>query len=78
MVAGIYYRGEDLAFFLPRRIFPTTNIYFVARMQCISVDFTSCGFVEHAPCERRVPDFIALFAFTSVGECKVKEPTTVR
>ena len=66
LVAGIYCRGEDLAIFPPRRIFPTTKIYFVARMQCISVDFTSCGFVEHATCERRLPDFIALFAFTSV------------
>ena len=47
-------------------------------MQCISVDFTSSGFVQRATCERRVLDFIALFAFTSVGECKVKEPTTAR
>ena len=57
----------------PREIF-----IFVARMQCISVDFTSSGFVQHATCERRVLDFIALFAFTSVGECKVKEATTAR
>ena len=42
------------------------------------MDFTSSGFVQHATCERRVQDFIALFAFTSVGECKVKEPTTAR
>ena len=30
-----------------------------------------------ATSERRVPDFIVLFIFTSVGECKVKEPTTL-
>ena len=28
--------------------------------------------------ERRVPDFIVLSMFTSVGECKVNEPKTVR
>ena len=27
MVAGIHCRGEDLAFFPPRRIFSTTNVY---------------------------------------------------
>ena len=27
LVAGIHCRGEDLAFFPPRRIFPTTNVY---------------------------------------------------
>ena len=27
-----------------------------------------------ATSERRVPDFIALFMFFSVGECKVKKP----
>ena len=31
-----------------------------------------------ATSERRVPDFIVLFMFTSVGECKVNEATTVR
>ena len=51
---------------------------FVVRIQCISVDFTSCGFVRLTTCERRVPDFIALLAFTSAGESKVKEPATVR
>ena len=74
-VAGIHCRGEDLAFFLPCHIFPMRKNYFVARMQCVSVDFTSSDFVQHATCERRVLDFIALFAFTSVGECKVKEPS---
>ena len=50
---------------------------FAVRMQCISVDFTSCGFVRLATSERRVPDLIALLAFIGVGESKVKEPTTV-
>ena len=31
-----------------------------------------------ATSERRIPDFIVLFMFSSVGECKVKEPTSVR
>ena len=50
----------------------------VVRMQCISVDYTSCGFVRLATSERRVPDFIALLAFIGVGERKGKEPATVR
>ena len=41
MVAGIHYRGEDLAFFLPRLFSPRRLFIFVARMLCISVDFTS-------------------------------------
>ena len=51
---------------------------FAVRMQCISVDFTSCGFVRLATSERRVPDLIALLAFIGVGERKGKEPATVR
>ena len=51
---------------------------FVVRMQCISVDYTSCGSVRLATSERRVPDFIALLAFIGVGERKGKEPATVR
>ena len=51
---------------------------FEVRIQCISVDSTSCGFVRLATSERRVPDFIALLAFIGVGESKVKEPATVR
>ena len=78
LVAGIHCRGEDLAFFPLVVLCPREIFIFVARMQCISVDLTSSGFVQHATCERRVPDFIALFAFTSVGKCKVKEPTTAR
>ena len=35
-------------------------------------------FMRLATSERRVPDFIVEFMFTSVGECKVNEPTTVR
>ena len=46
----------------------------VVRMQRISVDFTSCGLLL---LKEAVPDFIVLFIFTSVGECKVKEPTTL-
>ena len=42
-VAGIHSRGEDLAFFPPGRFFPRHLFIFVVRMQCISVDFTSCG-----------------------------------
>ena len=34
-------------------------------------------FMQLVTSERRVPDFIVLFIFTSVGECKVKEPTTL-
>ena len=35
--------------------------------------------MQLATSERRVPDFIVLSMFTSVGEiCKVNEPTTVR
>ena len=28
--------------------------------------------------DRRVPDFIVFFMFTSAGKCKVNEPTPVR
>ena len=78
MVAGIHCRGEDLAVFPLRRFSPTTFVYIGMRMQCRSVDFTTCGFVHLAIFERRVPDFMTLFTFTSVGEFKVKEPTTVK
>ena len=55
MVAGIHRQDEGLAsfsfssFFFPRHLF----IVFVVRMQCISVDFTSCGLL---PYKIRVPD----------------------
>ena len=35
-------------------------------------------FMRLATSEIRVPDFIVLCMFTSAGECKVNEPTTVR
>ena len=75
MVAGIHCRGEDLAFFPPRRIFSTTNVYICSENAAHIGGFY---FMRLATSERRVPDFIVLFMFTSVGECKVNEPTTVR
>ena len=75
MVAGIHCRGEDLAFFPPCRIFSTTNVY-----TCSENAGHIGGFyyMRLATSERRVPDFVVVFMFTSVGECKVNEPTTVR
>ena len=79
LVAGIHCRGEDLAFFPSRRIFSTTNVYICSENAAHqSVDFTSCGLLLRPTSERRVRDFIDLFMFNSVGERKVKEPTTVR
>ena len=75
MVAGIHYRGEDLAFFRPRRIFSTTNVY-ICSENAAHID--GFYFMRLATSERRVPDFTVLFMFTSVGECMVNEPTTVR
>ena len=75
LVAGIHCRGEDLAFFPPRRIFSTTNVYICSENAAHIGGFY---FMRLATSERRVPDFIVLFMFTSVGECKVNEPTTVR
>ena len=75
LVAGIYCRGEDLAFFPPRCIFSTTNVYICSENAAHIGGFY---FMRLATSERRVPDFIVLFMFTSVGECKVNEPTTVR
>ena len=75
MVAGIHCRVEDLAFSPPRRIFPTTNVYICSEKAAHIGGFY---FMRLATSERRVPDFIVLFMFTSVGECKVNEPTTVR
>ena len=72
MVAGIHCRGEDLAFFPPRRIFSTTNVYIRSENAAHIGGFY---FMRLTTFERRVPDFIVLFIFTSVGECKVKEPT---
>ena len=75
MVARIHCRGEDLAFFPPRRIFSTTNVYICSEN---AVHIGGFYFMRLATSERRVPDFIVEFMFTSVGECKVNEPTTVR
>ena len=75
MVAGIHCRGEDLASFPPRGIFFMTNVYI------FSENATHIGgfyFMRLATSERRVPDFIVFFMFTTAGKCKVNEPTTVR
>ena len=62
--SGIFFL---LVVFSPRQMF-----IFVVRMRRISVDFTSCGLLFlKEECR------IVLFMFTSVGECKVNEPTTV-
>ena len=74
LVARIHCRGEDLAFFPPRRIFSTTNVYICGENAAHIGGFY---FMRLATSER-VPDFIVLSMFTSVGECKVNEPTTVR
>ena len=75
MLATIHCRGEDLAFFPPRRIFSTTNVYICGENAAHIGGFY---FMRLATSERRVPDFIVLSMFTSVCECKVNEPTTVR
>ena len=75
LVAGIHCRGENLAFFPPRRIFFTTNVYICSENAAHIGGFY---FMRLATSERRVPDFIVLFMFISVGKCKVNEPTTVR
>ena len=74
MVAEIHCRGEDLAFFPPRRIFSTTNVYICSENAAHIGGFY---FIRLATSERRVPDFMVLFMYTSVSECKVNEPTTV-
>ena len=76
MVARIHCRGEDLAFFPPRRIFSATNVYICSETSAAHIG--GFDFMRLATSERRVPDFIFLFMFTSVGECKVNEPTTLR
>ena len=82
MVAGIHYRGEDLAFFPPRLFFPATFVYICSenavQNQWIllqSSGFSSCGLLLIIKKSAE----IALFAFNGfVVECKVKERTTVR
>ena len=68
-------RRSRLAFFPPRRIFSTTNVYICSENAAHIGGFC---FMRLATSERRVPDFIVLFMFISVGKCKVNEPTTVR
>ena len=75
MVAGIYCRGEDPAFFSPRRIFSKTNVYICSRMQRISVGFTSCGLLL-AKEECRISSFCSCLLV--LANVKVNEPTTVR
>ena len=75
MVCGIHCRDKDLAFFSPRRIFFTTNVYICSENAGHIGEFY---FMRLATSERRVLDFIVLFMFISVGKCKVNEPTTVR
>ena len=41
-------RGEDLAYFSPRRFFPTTFVYFCSKKVVHIGGFTSCGFVRLA------------------------------
>ena len=68
-------RRRSGIFFSPRRIFSTTNVYICSENAAHIGGFYIMWL---ATSERRVPDFIVLFMFTSVGECKVNEPTTVR
>ena len=56
-------------------IFSTTNVY-ICRENAAHIG--GFYFMRLATSERRVPDFMVLSMFTSVGECKVNEPTTVR
>ena len=72
MVAGIHCRGKDLAFFPPRRIFFTTNVYICSEN---ASHISGFYFMRLATPERRVPDFIVLFMFISVGKCKVNDRT---
>ena len=67
--------AKNWRFFSPCRIFSTTNVYICSEN---AAQIGGFYFMRLATSERRVPDFIVLFMFTSVGECKVNEPTTVR
>ena len=62
---GIHCRGKDLAFFPPRRIFFLTNVYICSENAAHIGGFY---FMWLATSERRVPDFIVLFMFISVGK----------
>ena len=83
MVAGIHCRGEDLAFFPPRRFFPATFVYICSENAVHIVGFyfsqaasvPACGLLLII----KKSAGIALFAFNGfVVECKVKGRTTVR
>ena len=69
---------------LPRRrsgIFSSSSHFFTTNVYICSENAAHIGgfyFMRLATSERRVPDFIVLFMFISVGKCKVNEPTTVR
>ena len=60
------------------------NAFFIGKTQGLRMELMDPSSDHHNEkrrilhCERRVTDFIVLFMFTSVGECKVNEPTTVR
>ena len=75
VVAGIHRQVEDLAFFPLRSFFPTSFVYICIEdaVQIGGLYYMRRGFVCPAIFERRVPDFIALFTFTSVGEFRVKQ-----
>ena len=69
---------------LPRRrsgIFSSSSFFFTTNVYICSENAAHIGgfyFMRLATSERRVPDFIVLFMFISVGKYKVNEPTTVR
>ena len=60
-------RGEDLAFFRPRRFFSTTFVYICSEN---AVHICELYFVRLAIYKRRVPDFIALFAFNLLSNAR--------
>ena len=67
LVAGIHCRGEDLAFFPPRRFFSTTFVYICSEN---AVHIGGFYFVQLVIYKRRVPDFIALFAFNLLSNAR--------
>ena len=82
MVAGIHCRGEDLAFFPPRRFFSATFVY-ICSENATHIGGFYFSQAASVPCGLlfiiKKSAGIALFAFKRfVVECKVKERTTVR
>ena len=58
MVVGIHCRGEDLAYFPPRRFFPTTFVYICSEN---AVHIGGFYFMRLVTMKlTRVPDFLAL------------------